>query len=259
MTMSLLHFEDASPCTIIERVNRFVVAVEVAGQRRRAWINNTGRLKAFMQPGTTGYCLPRNDGKTDVRLFAVADDKEAALIDTRFQMDAFERAVEQHRVPWLDGYTIKQRDAPLGDSRIDYLLTNGEQHCYLEVKSAVLRSGQTAMYPDCPSTRGQRHVAELIGHVEQGGRATLLFVAALPGVSAFMPNRGADEKLAGLINQAWQRGVAVRAIGLCYLPEAGDVVLWDDDLPVLLPSDCISDTWVEEGRGTRARRKTEKK
>ena len=237
MTTSLLHFKDASPCTIIERVNRFVVAVEAEGQRRRAWINNTGRLEAFMQPGTPGYYLPKEGGKTDVRLFAVADGDEAALIDTRFQMDAFERAAQQHRLPWLDGCTIKQRDAPLGTSRIDYLLTHGEQHCYLEVKSAVLRSGRMAMYPDCPSTRGQRHVAELIGHVAQGGRAMVLFVAALAGVPAFTPNQDADEKLAGLISQAARRGVIVRAIGLCYLPAAGDVVLWDDDLPVLLPSD----------------------
>ena len=188
-----------------------------------------------MQPDTTGYCLPKEGGKTDVRLFAVADGKEAALIDTRFQMDAFEQAAEQHQVPWIDGYNIKQRDAPLGDSNIDYLLTHGEKHCYLELKSAILRSGQTAMYPDCPSTRGQRHVAELIRHVEQNGSGILLFVAALPRVLAFTPNRDADEKLAGLIKQASQVGVTVQAIELCYQPKTSDVLLLETDLPVLLP------------------------
>lgn len=235
MTASLLRFGEAVRCTIIERINRFVVAVDIAGRRRPAWINNTGRLTAFMQPGTMAYCLPKEGGKTDVRLFAVADGDAAALLDTRFQMDAFEQAVQQRRLPWLDGCTIERRETPLGDSRIDYLLTCDREPCYLEVKSAVLRSGRTAMYPDCPSRRGRRHVAELIGHARKGGIAALLFVAALPGVRAFTPSRAADEKLAGLIAAASAAGVAVHAIGLCYRPGDGDVMLSDEDLPVLLP------------------------
>ncbi len=125
----------------------------------------------------------------------------------------------------------------LGESRIDYLLACGEERCYLEVKSAVLRSDRTAMYPDCPSRRGRRHVAELVAHAEQGGRATLLFVAALPGVSAVTPNRAADETLAGLIADADAAGVSIRAIGLCYLPGEGSIALFDGEMSVRLTGD----------------------
>jgi len=232
---SLLQFEHVLSCTIVERVNRFVVAVDMDGERQRAWINNTGRLEAFMQPGTAAYCLPKQGGKTDVRLFAVADGDAAALVDTRFQMDAFERAVHRQLLPWLHDCSMVQRDAPLGDSRIDYLLSCAGEPCYLEVKSAVLRSGRTALYPDCPSTRGRRHVAELVDHARRGGTSALLFAAGLPGVSSFRPNRMADERLAGLIVAAADAGVAVHAVGLCYLPEGRAVVLFDDDVPVLPP------------------------
>ncbi len=86
MPASLLRLGNAVQCTIIERVNRFVVAVDIDGRRQQAWINNTGRLTGFMQPGLKAYCLPREEGKTDTRLFAVADGDTAALIDTRLQM-----------------------------------------------------------------------------------------------------------------------------------------------------------------------------
>lgn len=237
MPTGLLRFEGAVQCTIVERVNRFVVTVDIAGKLRRAWINNTGRLTAFMQQGRTAYCLPKREGKTDARLFAVADGDAAALIDTRFQMDVFESAVQQYRLPWLAGCAIEGRDASLGDSRIDYLLSCEDEQCYLEVKSAVLRSGRAAMYPDCPSKRGRRHIAELIGHAAQGGTAALLFVAALPGVSAFMPNSAADETLAGLVAGADAAGVSIWAVGLCYRPADGAVVLYDEDLPVRLSAD----------------------
>ena len=35
------------------------------------------------------------------------------------------------------------------------------------MKSAVLRKGEYAMYPDCPSLRGQRHIRELIKLLEE--------------------------------------------------------------------------------------------
>jgi len=254
MTASLLHFEGILCCSIIERVNRFVVAVDIDGVRRRAWINNTGRLAGVMQPGTTAYCLPKKQGKTDVRLFAVADGGAAALIDTRFQMDAFERAVEGEHVSWLDGCAIERRDAPLGGSRIDYLLTCDGEPCYLEVKSAVLRSGRMAMYPDCPSMRGRRHVAELIDHVRRGGNALLLFVAALPEVSGFMPNRDADPELADLIVDAASAGVGVHAIGLWYLPEHGDVALFEDRLPVRLPPGDAGEREGNKGKEENAKK-----
>ena len=55
------------------------------------------------------------------------------------------------------------------------------------MKSAVLRDGEYASYPDCPSTRGQKHVKELIKLRKDGKRAMLVFICALSGVKKFRP------------------------------------------------------------------------
>jgi hypothetical protein len=45
---------------------------------------------------------------------------------------------------------------------IDYLIEHKNKKYLLEIKSAVMKYKNFAMYPDCPSVRGQKHIRELI-------------------------------------------------------------------------------------------------
>jgi len=232
---NILAIPNSLECRIIQRLNRFVVEVSAEGRQSRAYINNTGRLQEFLVAGEGGFCLKNErPGRTDYRLFAIREGKLGALIDTQLQMRAFERALEMNLIPWLAGYRVLKRNALLGDSLIDYLIGDERRDMFLEVKSAVLREGQFAMYPDCPSARGRRHVRELIAHVKAGGKATILFIAALPGVAVFKPNRLADPKLAQLIVEAHHAGVEVKSVGLYYQPRDSSVRLSSADLAINL-------------------------
>ena len=223
-------------CTVIERVNRFVVRVESEnGKEHRAHINNTGRLEEFFVPGRRAFTFPTpHTGRTDRRLFAFQEPGAGALIDTQFQMKAFERALERGALPWLKACGSFRRNARLDSSLIDYLLTCGEEKIFLEVKSAVMREGSFATYPDCPSTRGQKHVRHLTEWARNRGTAKILFVAALPGVEAFKPNAEADPVLAELLIRAAGQGVDVRAVSLVFRPADGYITLTNPALPVQL-------------------------
>ncbi len=230
-------FRIAGPqdCRIVERFNRFVVIIEVNGYYHPAHITNTGRLSEFMVKGRKAFCFrTHHQGTTDFRLFAIAESGFGALIDTQLQMQAFEQALEQNLIPWLDGSRMLKRNAPLGTSRIDYLLEHYGKVGYLEVKSAVLRDGTYAMYPDCPSERGRKHIHELSAYVKGGGKGILLFMAALANVTAFKPNRAADERLYEALTEAHAVGVELRAIGLCYNPNDAGVYLFNPDLKIAL-------------------------
>ena len=111
------------------------------------------------------------------------------------------------------------------------LKCNGKK-IYLEVKSAVLRNGKYATYPDCPSMRGRRHIAELTRHVKNGGHGVILFIAALPDIRAFKPNISADLEMSRLLIEARESGVEIRAFELYYDPEDFYVYLSKPDLPV---------------------------
>ncbi len=158
----------------------------------------------------------------------------AALIDTQLQMRAFEKAVELKYIPWLLGFKIARRNVRLNDSVIDYLIDCGDASLFLEAKSAVLYDGSFAMYPDCPTLRGQRHVKELIKHQLGGSNCAILFIAALPGVTAFKPNAQADPQLYNLLKTADLCNVLLKSIGIYYRPDDATIRLYSPDLPVIL-------------------------
>ena len=233
--VSLLSIQDPVECTIVARLNRFVVEVQIGDCRYRASTNNTGRLLDFVVPGRKAFCTSHTRPmKTDFSLFAVEDSVAGALIDTQLQMRAFENGLSLGCIPWLEGFRMAKRNVRLGLSVVDYLLELGGQETYLEVKSAVLRDGEYAMYPDCPSARGRRHVRDLAGHARTGGKAVILFIAALPGVAAFKPNLLADPELQQLLVDARKAGVALKALNIIYEPDDSSVRMVNPDVPVEL-------------------------
>lgn len=229
----LIRIEDPQSCRVIERINRFVVLIEIKGKTHRAHINNTGRLSEFLVKGRRAYCIKNQKvNKTDYRLFAIEEAALGALVDTQLQMRAFEKSLEESLVPWIKRCRIVRRNARLGTSLIDYLLECQGNPVYLEVKSAVLRDGSFAMYPDCLSLRGQKHIREISDHVRKGGQGKLVFMAALPQVKAFKPNKQADPRLYEWLVKAAHVGIEVRSIGLYYNPQDSCISLFNPDLPV---------------------------
>lgn len=49
--IKLFRIENPQECRIIERLNRFVVKIEVKGNNHPAYINNTGRLYELLVNG----------------------------------------------------------------------------------------------------------------------------------------------------------------------------------------------------------------
>ena len=80
---TLLKIEDPFECTVLDRVNRFVVNVRSKGELLRAYMSNTGRLHDYLAKGRKGFCMRHGElKKTDCRLFAIADKKFAAVLAT---------------------------------------------------------------------------------------------------------------------------------------------------------------------------------
>ena len=131
-------------------------------------------------------------------------------------MKAFETMMHRNLLGWLHSYHIVKRNAALGSSLIDYLLESPTENLYVEVKSAVQQVGDKALYPDCPSIRGRKHIRDLMAHVIAGGNACIVFVAALPHVKGFRPNKEVDPVIYALLQQAFASGVNVHAVGLFF-------------------------------------------
>lgn len=229
----LLALRGVEECLILERVNRFTVRVEIEGQEELAFLQNTGRLLEYIVRGRGGFCAPiTRPRKLGKRLFAISEDEFAAVVDTYLQSKAFEEAVNRDLIPWLRGYWILRRNTPLARTRMDYVMACESGDLILELKSATLRLGDYASYPDCPSTRAIKQVKEMMKLIERGTRAIITFIAALPSIRGFKLNYEADPILCNLIVRAHDAGLGIRGIQIAYEPSSSSIILLDPDIPI---------------------------
>ncbi len=236
----LLELDGVTPCTVKRKVNRFVVEAELQGCKNRivkAHNTNTGRLLDIIYPGSVLYCVKRRTpGKTD---YSIIGSKVygGSLINTRLQEMAFIKAVELKLIPWLKDCILSRTQPVVDDSKFDLELDCWGKPLFLEIKSAVLRGSKgEAMYPDCPTLRGRKHIRELSKLSANGYRTAIVFIVAFPGAVYFTPHDKGDPKIRKLLLNAVKQGVITKSIGVCLNVEdtKGKVRIYNTDLPVVL-------------------------
>jgi len=219
----------------LERLGRFVVRVLIGSSETLAHNTNTGRLTDLLVPGRR-VLLQLAGGRLGFRLVGVEDAIPDcfSLVDTLTQGKAFEIAVELGLLPYLKGCTVVRRSPRVAGSTYDYELECGNRVAMVEVKSAVMRGSRgEAMYPDCPTARGQRHIKGLIELARSGVPAYLVFVAAICRPTCFKPYCGGDPAICELIPEALSAGVEVRSFSV-HLDPSGTVYLDNPDLPLCM-------------------------
>ncbi len=234
--IELLKISNYFECVFIRRKNRFVVEVIVNGRIGEAHTNNTGRLKDFFIEGNKCFCIPINGKSLKYRIFASGEEEDGlSIIDTSLHMKAFEKIVEKGIFKEFRGFEFKRNPKYL-NSTFDYILNKDGRKVIVEVKSAVMRKGDFALYPDAPSKRGERHIEDLIKLKKRGKETMILFISSLPSVKAFAPNREISPEIASLLKEAYRIRVIVKSINILFSSKRGVIYLNNEDLPINLMS-----------------------
>ena len=195
----------------IERPNRFIAKVEIAGVEETVHVKNTGRCKELLVPGATVYLqhFPGGARKTKYDLIAV---KKGELL-TNMDSQAPNKVVKE----WLleqepfGKITFLKPEYTYGKSRFDFYLEMGERKMFIEVKGVTLEDDGVVLFPDAPTERGLKHVEELINCVEKGYEAVVLFVVQMAKAKYFTPNRKTQPDFADALVKASAAGVKVLA------------------------------------------------
>ena len=219
--------------TLIKRYKRFLADIEITSDKGLSTAltihcPNTGAMTGCNIPGSqvwysTSKNLKRKYPNTWEILQTVKGDK--ACVNTLLANKLIEEALVDHKIHELKGYACLAREVRYGEekSRIDFLLTDhvdDERPCYVEVKSVTLHidealAGEThvGMFPDAVSTRGQKHLRELIAMVEAGCRSVLLFCVNHTGIKKVRPADHIDPVYGQLLRLAAKKGVEILAYG----------------------------------------------
>lgn len=205
---------------------------------------NTGSMKNCWQEGDTVWLLDSENPKRKYRYTWVLDETASGdfiCINTHLANQIVMEAISEKKIRQLKDYDSVRQEVKYGDenSRIDLLLEDSEKaDCYVEIKTVTLleqgkeyKSG-AGFFPDAVSTRGQKHLRELMAMVEQGHRAVLFFLVQHTGIKTVSPAAHIDPQYAKLLDQAATAGVEIIAYNTHI--SSAEIYL-GNELPVIIP------------------------
>ena len=220
------------PATFLRRPNRFRVEVRLGESETAAHLADPGRLQELLAPGAALLLAPasaagRSSGLVRSTAYTVALVRHADIwvsINSQVPNRLVAEALECGRIAPLQGYPRIDREQTHGASRFDFRLSgSGRPDCWLEVKGASLVEHGRALFPDAPTSRGARHMAELAALARSGQRAVALFVIQRADASSFAPHPQRDPAFAAALRQAAASGVEVYAYACIVAPPRIDL------------------------------------
>jgi len=126
-------------------------------------------------------------------------------------------ALEREAIPELRGYASRRPEVRVGNaSRLDFALdhhVHDGRPAFVEVKSVTMAEGRTARFPDAVTTRGRRHLEELIALQRQGARSVMLFVVQRADCDHVEPADDVDPAYGEALRSAADAGVELLAVG----------------------------------------------
>lgn len=191
----------------IDRPNRFIAHVDIDGCVKTVHVKNTGRCKELLLPEAR-VVLEKSDNpnrKTAYDLIAVYKEKLGWVnIDSQ--------APNKVAGEWLEtrGFDYVKPECKYGDSRIDFYMEKGNDKYLMEVKGCTLEIDGQGYFPDAPTTRGVRHIYELINAVKEGYKAVLLFVIQMEKVESVLPYAMTDKAFEKAYNEAKENDVMIK-------------------------------------------------
>jgi len=194
------------------RCKRFFAEVELEnGQQVTAHCPNTGPMTGVCQVGAP-VCLsyhpdPRRKLAYTWEMIQVGEVWVG--INTGLPNRLVEWGLQQGWFPQLAQFSRWRREVVWGKSRMDFLLEGPGGCAYLEVKNTTWAVGSCALFPDTVTTRGQKHLEDLMEIRRQGQRALLLYWINRADCTEFAPGAERDPRYARLFHRALQAGVEV--------------------------------------------------
>ncbi len=202
---------------LIRRYKRFLADIQLADRVITAACPNTGSLMGCCEAGNRVW-LSESDSATRKYRHTwelVEVGKVMVGINTGLPNALVAEAIANGTITELAGYTGMRREVPFGEerSRVDLVLEGGAREaCYVEVKNVTAAASRgVALFPDCVSERGSKHLRELIRLKAHGLRPVQMYCVQRADVNEVRPADGIDHEYGRMLREAIAAGVEVLA------------------------------------------------
>jgi sugar fermentation stimulation protein A len=239
-----MNFEsELQPAYLLMRYKRFLADIKLPSDEViTIYCPNTGSMKNCQEPNSrVWYSTSSNLKRKYHQTWELIEstDNHIIGINTGLSNKLVVEAIGNETIKQLQNYSELKTEVGYGEqkSRIDILLSNGtaaQEKCYVEVKNVSLGVGAgLGLFPDAVTTRGQKHLQELMAVKKSGCRAVLLFCVQHTGIERVSPADEIDSTYGLLLREAVAAGVEAIAYRAAIDPQNSKIEL-QDELQVVL-------------------------
>ena len=157
--------------TLVRRYKRFLADVQLGdGSTITVHTPNSGSMMGCAIPGSPVLLsLSPNPGRKYPHTWELVQVGGTWIgVNTGLPPHLTREGIENGTVSELQGYSRIRAEVPYGESRLDLLLEGDKPPCWIEVKNVTLVEQGHALFPDAVTTRGQKHLRELMRIVKGG-------------------------------------------------------------------------------------------
>lgn len=210
-----------TPGKILKRYQRFLADIRLeSGEIITAHTPNTGSMKTCWEPEWSVLLSYHNSPNRKLKygLEMTNNGKTWINVNTSLTNKIALEALQNKKIPELAHYQFFKPEVKIGQSRIDILAFNAPEDnhklatekCFIEVKNVtLLGENNTALFPDAVSTRGQKHLKELIEIKKAGNDSAMLYVINREDAYSFSTANDIDPEYAKLLKVAEKAGVKI--------------------------------------------------
>lgn len=208
-----MQFEKLIKGKLVKRYKRFLADIILEnGEEITAHVPNSGAMTSCIEENCDVWVTFHDNDKRKLKYTLELTKMGENLICTntgvanKIAIEAIKNGV----IKELQGYENLKPEQKYGEnSRIDILLENENEKCYVEVKSVSLKIDDYLAFPDAVTSRGTKHLNELAQMAKDGHRAVMLYVIQRTDDLPFKLACQIDKKYCEAFNEVTKNGVEV--------------------------------------------------
>tara|TARA_B100001245_G_C22848571_1_gene407885 strand:- start:572 stop:1267 length:696 start_codon:yes stop_codon:yes gene_type:complete len=202
--------------TLIKRYKRFFVDIRHKNKILTCHCPNTGSMMGLLEEDNKIWFSKTDNPKRKLKytLEIVKVKNKMIGVNTLLSNKIVLEALNQKKIKSLIKYNnIKAEVKFSNKTRFDFLISNDKEKCFIEVKNVTLiRKKKIAEFPDAITTRGTKHLKELIIAKEKGFKSYIFYLLQMEDCESFKIAKDIDVQYNLAFNEALKSGVKI----LCY-------------------------------------------
>ena len=201
---------------LIKRYKRFFVDIKVGNKIVTAHCPNTGSMQGLLDKNNKVWLTKtaNPNRKLKYTLQIIENQNAKVGINTHITNKITLEALKSSIIEKFKNFETLKQEVNFGsNTRFDFLITEGTKKSFIEVKNVTLsRKKGVAEFPDAVTSRGLKHIQELLKANQKGYKIYLLYIIQRDDCNKFELAKDIDPKYCELLVKAVKKNLNV----LCY-------------------------------------------